>query len=431
MTPPTSAAEVPPPGGPDVPPAADPEATPWARRTFAALAHRNYRLFFVGMAISSVGGWARSAAQQKLVWDLTRDSAWLGWVGAASLLAIALATTPGGVLADRLDRRRVLMALQLVQGACSGTLATLTALGTVTPQAVLANAIALGLAGGAEMPFRQSYVVELVGKGGLRNAVALNSIMFNLPLALGPAVAGEIMARTSVAWVFAFDAVSYLAAFVGFALIRTPPRPRDADASVAGDGYLAGARYVRGHPESRSILVLLSLAMILGWAYTSQLAAYATEHLHADARGYGFLFSSSGIGACLGAAWVAGRPARRPRVAMRRALGAFALSLVAMGLFPTYAVAYSARVVAGFSMICFFATGNSTVQLGLPDAVRGRVMALWSFTFSLSLGAGQVLFGFAARHASVPATFVGGGALLFAVAALSSGAAAYRSRSTT
>ncbi len=412
-------------------PDAEPAATPWAKRTFAALAHRNYRLFFVGMAISSVGGWARSAAQQKLVWDLTRNSAWLGWVGAASLFSIALATTPGGALADRLDRRRVLMALQLVQGALSGTLAILTALGKVTPEAVLANAIGLGLAGGAEMPFRQSYIVELVGKGGLRNAVALNSIMFNLPLALGPAVAGEIMARTSVAWVFAFDAVSYVAAFVGFAMIKTAPRTPDAGAEGAGDGYLAGARYVRGHRESRSILVLLSLAMILGWAYTSQLAAYAEQSLAAGPRGYGFLFSSSGIGACLGAAWVAGRPAPRPHVAMRRALGAFALTLVAMGAFPTFAVAYAARVVAGFSMITFFATGNSTVQLGLPDAVRGRVMALWSFTFSLSLGLGQVLFGFAARHSSVPATFVVGGLLLFGVAALSSAAAAYRSRSTT
>ena len=195
----------------------------------------------------------------------------------------------------------------------------------------------MGLAGGAEMPFRQSYVVELVGKGGLRNAVALNSIMFNLPLALGPAVAGEIMARTSVAWVFAFDAVSYLAAFVGFALIRTPPREREpvaAGVDAGGDGYLAGARYVRGHRESRSILVLLSLAMVFGWAYTSQLAAYAEESLGVDARGYGLLYSSSGVGAVSRR-----RVGRRPAGAAaprrdRRALGVFALSLVVMGLFP-------------------------------------------------------------------------------------------------
>ena len=116
---------------------------------------------------------------------------------------------------------------------------------------------------------------------------------------------------------------------------------------------------------------------------------------------------------------------------MRRALGVFALSLVAMGAFPNYAVAYAARVVAGFAMISFFATGNSTVQLGLPDAVRGRVMALWSFTFSSSLGLGQLLFGFAARHGSVPATFVLGGFALLGVAALASAVAAYRSRSTT
>ena len=169
-------------------PDAEPAATPWAKRTFAALAHRNYRLFFVGMAISSVGGWARSAAQQSSS-GTSRGLRVARLVVAACLLG-SRCSTPGGALADRLDRRRG-WALHWSRGSLSCTLTILIALGKVTPEAVLANAIGLGLAGGAEMPFRQSYLVELVGKGGLRNAVALNSFMFNLPLALGPAVAAR------------------------------------------------------------------------------------------------------------------------------------------------------------------------------------------------------------------------------------------------
>ncbi len=415
-------------------PESDPSGVSWARRTFAALAHRNYRFFFIGMAVSSIGGWARSAGQQQLVWDLTGDERWLGWIGAAALFSIAFATLPAGALADRMDRRRVLMALQLIQAALSGTLATLTALGLVTPESILALAIALGIAGGAEMPFRQSYLVELVGKDGIRNAVALNSIMFNLPLAIGPAVAGEIMARAGLASVFAFDAVSYLAAFVGFARIKTPRRIAGPVRESMAGSLLGGARHVRMHAGELRILILLALAMILGWAYTSQLASYAERDLGVDARGYGFLYSSSGIGACLGAVWVAGRGPRRPHAAMLCAVGALAISLVVMGLWPVYPVAYGARVLAGFAMILFFAVGNSTVQLGLHDDVRGRVLALWSFTFSCSLGLGQLLFGVFARSYSVPASFiVGGGLLLVAVLAIAVTAArrGYRARSTT
>ena len=416
---------------PAPPPDPDPTEHSWAGRTFASLGHRNYRLFFIGMAISSIGGWARSAGQQQLVWELTRDERWLGWVGAATLFSIALATLPAGAFADRMDRRRVLMALQLIQASMSGTLAVLTARGHVTPGLILALSIGLGLAGGAEMPFRQSYLVELVGTGGIRNAVALNSIMFNLPLAIGPAIAGEIMARTGPASVFAFDAVSYLAAFAGFAFIRTPERiVRPARESLARSLF-GGARHVASHAEQRGILILLATAMILGWAYTSQLASYAEHDLHAGARGYGFLFSSSGIGACLGAVFVAGRGPRRPHVAMRLALATLAISLVAMGLFPVYEVAYGARVLAGFAMISFFAVGNSTVQIGLHDAVRGRVMALWSFTFSCSLGLGQLLFGVAASATSVPTTFVVGGVALLVAVGASAAVRAYRSRATT
>lgn len=393
----------------------EPPPLPWARRTFAALAQRNYRLFFVGMAVSSIGSWARSAGQQQLVWELTRDERWLGWVGAASLLAVALATLPSGAFADRHDRRRVLMGLTLVQATLSGTLALLTGLGAITAPVVLALAVALGLAAGAEMPFRQSFLVELVGRDGLRNAVALNSIMFNLPLAIGPAVAGEIMAHTGLGWVFAFDAASFLAAFVGFARIDVAPRPAGPAHESMARSLLGGARHVARHREPRAILALLSVAMVLGWAYTSQLAAYAERDLRVDARGYGFLYSSSGIGACLGAIFVAGRTVLHPRGWLLRSLVGMAVALLLMGAFPVYGVAYGARVLAGFSMICFFAVGNSTVQVGLPDEVRGRVMALWSFTFSCSLGLGQLLFGFAARHTSVPTTFAAGGAALFAV----------------
>jgi MFS family permease len=407
----------------------------WARRTFAAFANRDYRWFFGGMAVSSVGTWARTAAQQWLVWRMTGSETWLAWVSGASLLPIALASIPAGALADRHDRRRVLMGLQWVMLAISSALAAVVAAGRASPGLLVGAAAVLGALRGAEMPFRQSFLVEIVGRGTLRNAVALNSIMFNLPLILGPSLAGEIIATAGPAPVFALDAVSYLAPIVGFLRMRTPRRTAGPPRETVLEQILEAVRHLHGLRPARTLLLLLASAMFFGWSYTALLPAYADLLAPGDAALYGRLYSVGGLGAVLGALWIAGRHTANPVRLVTLALGGFSLAPAAMGAWPIPPVGFTARAVAGFCMISFFATANSTIQLSVPDDLRGRVMALWTFTFGLSLPLGQQAMGALAHATSVRTAFVAGGAVVIVA---SVAAAAFhgldlrqRSRSTT
>lgn len=380
----------------------------WTGRTFAALGHRDYRLFFVGMAVSSVGTWGRHAAQAWLVSDLTPDRRWLAWSSAASLLGIALFSFPGGALADRVNKRRMLFWVQVASLALSTVLTVLVATRTATPASVVALACGFGVVGGLEMPCRQAFVVEMVGRETLRNAIALNSLMFNLPLVLGPAVASLLADTLGPTSVFAFDALSYVAALVAFAQIRAGAAapPRAAARPVAE--LTAGFRYVAADRHARTVLLLLAVAMVCGWSYTSLLAAYARDTLHVGAHGYNLLYLSSGVGACVGALVTASRRPGRPLRTIVGALAVFLLSYAGVALARDLPWAVAARTVAGAAMITFFATGSTSIQLAVPDAIRSRVMALWTFTFALALPVGQVLLGELARTRSVPETYATG-----------------------
>ncbi|MBL9085605.1 MAG: MFS transporter [Planctomycetia bacterium] len=408
---------------------------PWAARTFAALGHRDYRLFFLGMAVSSVGTWGRHAAQAWLVSDLTPDRRWLAWSSAASLLGIALCSFPGGVLADRVNKRRLLFWVQVASLVLSTILTVLVATRTATPALVVALACGFGVVGGLEMPCRQGFVVEMVGRETLRNAIALNSLMFNLPLILGPALASVLADTLGPTSVFAFDALSYLAAIVAFAQIRAgaAPPPRAAARPVAE--LTAGFRYVAGDRATRTVLLLLAVAMVCGWSYTSLLAAYARDTLRTDAHGYNLLYLSSGVGACVGALVTASRRPGRPMRTIVGALAVFLVSYVGVAVARDLATAVVARTLAGAAMITFFATGSTSIQLSVPDAIRSRVMALWTFTFALALPVGQVILGELARTRSVPETYATGAvAMVVGVAAILVEAARrdlQRSRSTT
>jgi MFS family permease len=388
-----------------------PPPEPWARRTFAAFSNRNYRLFFSGQGLSMVGSWARSTGQQWLVFDLTGDTRLLGIVSALSLLPLALLAGVAGGIVDRVDKRRLLLAVQWFEMACSATLAVLVFTGVVTPLHVVVVALAMGLASAFEMPCRQAFMSEMVGREHLRNAVALNSAMFNLALIVGPAIAAEVMHRVGVAWVFVMDAASYLAAVVGFRLMNLPPRPKAAVPAAFRAHLQEGLRYAFDHRPVRTRMLLLGVAMLTGWAYSSVLAAYAMDVLHEGERGYGLLFSSSGIGACVGAVFVASRAPRRPDLVLYGALLTFCASLGAMAAVQTLYAAIACRAVAGLAMIVFFSTCNTTIQLDVPDSMRGRVLGLWALVFGATLPIGQLLYGFVSRRFGTPTAFAAGAAL--------------------
>lgn len=389
-----------------------PAGAAWAQRTFAAFAIRNYRLFFAGYCLSMIGSWARSAAQQWLVFRMTGSETLLSWVSAASLLPIPLLAIPAGALADRVDKRKMLLWIQVGEMALSATLAALVVTGLVVPVHVLAIAAGMGILMGFEMPCRQAFIVEMVGKSGLRNAVALNSVMFNLALVLGPAIGAQMMSSFGMASVFVFDTVSFVAAIVGFALIALPPRP-PVHPEPTGEALLAGLRHVVRDRVVRTLLLLLALAMVFGWSYASLLAAYARDVLHTGERGYGWLFASSGLGAILGAVWVAGHSSARPSRVILGSLMAFAASLAVAAFARDLPLAIIARTAAGFAMIAFFATANTAIQMSVPDAIRGRVMALWTMVFGASLPLGQLAMGAFAGRVGTPAAFGVGASVVF------------------
>ena len=385
-----------------------PPPEPWARRTFAAFANRNYRLFFAGQGLSMVGSWARSTGQQWLVYDLTGDERWLGVVSALSLLPLALLAGVAGAIVDRVDKRRLLVGVQWVEMSCSTVLAALVFTGVVTPMHVIVVALVMGLSSAFEMPCRQAFMADMVGRSHLRNAVALNSAMFNLALILGPAVGAEVMHRAGVAWVFVMDAASYLAAIVGFRLMDLAPRERGPVPARFRAHLHEGVRYTLAHRPVRTRMLLLAVGMLFGWAYSSVLAAYSRDVLHEGERGYGLLFASSGLGACVGAVFVASREFRRPDVLLVGALLLFCASLGAMAVVQTLHGAIVCRAVAGLAMIVFFSTCNTTIQLDVPDSMRGRVLGLWALVFGASLPVGQLLYGFVSRRWGTPAAFASG-----------------------
>jgi MFS family permease len=290
-------------------------------------------------------------------------------------------------------------------------LAALVFTEAVTPLHVVAIALLMGVASAFEMPCRQAFMSEMVGREHLRNAVALNSAMFNLALIVGPAVAAETMHRVGVGWVFVIDAASYLAAVAGFTLMDVAPRLAPVAAARFRAHLHEGVRYTLAHRPVRTRMLLLAVAMLCGWAYSSVLAAYSTDVLHEGERGYGLLFSSSGIGACIGAVFIASRAPARPDRVLLTSLLAFSASLGAMAAVHTLGAAVACRAVAGFSMIIFFSTCNTTIQLDVPDAMRGRVLGLWALVFGASLPVGQLLYGFVSRRYGTPTAFAAGGAL--------------------
>jgi MFS family permease len=406
-----------------------PPPAPWAGRTFAALGNSNYRAFFVGYCLSMIGSWARSAAQQWLVYDVappqTRER-WLSWVAAASLLPIPLLVIPLGAWVDRLDKRRALLRILVVEAAISAALAALVATGRATPASILALAAAQGVAVAFEMPCRQAFVVDMVGREGLRNAVALNSAMFNLALVAGPALGTWMMATFGLGSVFAFDAVSYAAAIAGLAAMRLPPPVRHPREESVLRSLLAGVVHVGRDRRLRAVLALLALAMVFGWSYASLLAAYSRDVLGGGQAAYGALFASSGVGACLGAVWVAGRASARPHRILFGSLWAFAASLLAMALARDLVTAVLSRAVAGAAMIVFFATGNATLQASVPDAIRGRAVAVWTFVFGASLPLGQLLMGAVAGRFGTPAAFAAGAAVVLLASAAVAAARPFR-----
>ena len=386
------------------------------RGALAALRHRNFRVFYAGQVFSLCGTWMQSTAQGWLVLELTNSSLLLGVVTAAGSLPSLVLTLWAGVVADRGDKRRIILIADLVMGAQSLALAVLTHLGLITYPVLLLLVLVLGTANAFEVPTRQSFFVELVGREDLPNAIALNSSAFNGTRIIGPALAGWVIGVAGVAACFYANAVSFLFVVLGLLMMRLPPfRPPERTTSTLDD-LREGIDFIRGDRLVRTLVWLIAAMSITAFPYAMLLPVFARDVLRVGAPGLGWLLAATGAGALAGGVALAAGGGRVPRgrLMIGSAL-AFCVFLFAFTFVRTLVPALVLLGLAGFTMILNNATLNALLQSLVPNRLRGRVMSVYVFMFLGMTPIGSLQAGALARALGAPAALAGGAAALFLI----------------
>jgi MFS family permease len=388
------------------------------RKTFSALKHRNFRLFFSGQLISFTGTWMTTTAQGWLVYQLTGSKALLGLVAAAASAPMLFFATWGGWVADRYPKRFVIVVTQTCQMILSLTIAALVWSKLVQPWHIIVLAILGGITMAFDMPARQSFVIEMTSREDLMNAISLNSSAFNCARIIGPSIAGFLMAQVGIAMCFLLDGLSFIAVIAGLLMMRLPKhRLIKSEASAIGQA-LEGFRYVWSHRRVLTILSLFAVVGIFGWSYSVLMPAFAHDVLHLGANGYGMLMAGSGVGALAAALTVASAGHILPTRFM--ALGGIGIFSGALALFAFTRNLYLGTLllaIVGFGIVLYFSTSNTVLQSIVPDEMRGRVMGIWTLIFGGMIPLGSLQAGLMADFLGTPATMAIG-ALICALAAV-------------
>jgi len=385
-----------------------------------ALNHRDFRLFIAGQLISLIGTWMQSVAQSWLVLELTNSPFKLGLIGTLQFGPMLCFSFLAGAIADRLPKRRLIIGTQTALMCQAFTLALLAWLGHVQYWHVAVLAGCYGLANTLDMPARQSFIVEMTSRDDLTNAIALNSAMFNGARMVGPAVAGLLVDRFGVAPAFGLNGLSFVAVIVALSAMHTEGLPRDRTGTTVRQDIAAGLRYALGTPRVALILGLLLVVSLFVINHNVLVPLLARDVLHEGAHGFGLLMAALGLGAITGALILAVFGKSRLPVAMLlcAAIALCALT-VALAAIRSFWPAAALLTLVGLAQIVFMASCNTTLQLTVPDDLRGRIMSLYAFVFVGVTPVGSFLVGTVAEGFGVPAAYaVGGGAGLVAVVTL-------------
>jgi MFS family permease len=381
-----------------------------------ALRSRNYRLFFIGQAISLVGMWMQMTAQSWLMYRLTDSAFAVGLLGAAQTGPGLLIGPFAGALADRYDRRALLVVTNVLSILPALAIAVLTLADRIHPATLGALALLAGLIRSTEMPARQALVPSIVEREHMLNAISLNSALFNSARVVGPALAGAVMAVSNEGWCFLAHAISFVGPVFALTALRLPapvPRPHSGQ-SVLGE-VLEGVRYVRGEPFVRALLGGLALASLVGMPYSVLLPSFAREVLGGDSGTYSALTSAVGVGAIVSALLLASRRSLTGLERIPAAGGAlFGAGLLLVSFAPSVAIALPLMSLVGMGFMAQMTTTNTLLQLDVPDRLRGRVMALHSALFLGVVPIGGIVAGRLADRIGDASVLAGGGALLFA-----------------
>lgn len=376
-----------------------------------ALRYRNYRLFFFGQGISVIGTWMQQTALGWLVYRLTGNKLLLGVVAFCMQIPVFFLAPLAGVIADRVDRRRLVIATQTLALVQATVLGVLTLAGVVAIWHILVLSAVLGVVNAFDMPTRQSFVVQMLDSpADLPNALALNSLVVNSARIIGPAIAGQVIFLWGEGRCFLVNAVSYLAVVIALVAMRVRPRKRVAKHPALLVSLKEGARYVAGSPPIRSVLLLLAAMSVLGMPYSIQLPVFARDILHGDSRTQGMLLGAVGVGAVAAVLYLAVRTSVRGlgRI-MALACGVFGAALIAFSFSTWLPLSMGLLMVAGFGAVVQIIGANTLVQTLVDDDKRGRVMSFHTMCFMGMGPFGNLLIGGLAAGLGAPAAVLLGG----------------------
>jgi MFS family permease len=383
--------------------------------TLRAFRHRNYRLFFAGQMVSLVGTWMQSVAQAWLVYRLTGSAALLGIVSFASQFPIFLLAPLGGAVADSYPRRHAMIAIQAASMMLAFPLAVLTFFNRIQVWEIVVLSILLGVVSAFDIPVRHSFVVEMVGREDLMNAIALNSSMMNTARVLGPAIAGVLVAAVGEAWCFLLNGISYLAVIVCLTFITAGNHSHREQHGSWLAAMARGFQFVLHNRPVSALLILVGLSSLMGTPYMVLMPIFADQILKGGARELGILMGSSGIGALFGALLLAGRrDVRGLGNWVMIGCGTFGVSLILFALSRNFWISVFLLLPVGFTMMVQIASSNTLIQAMVPDQLRGRVIAVYSMMFMGMMPVGGLLGGFLANRLGAPLTVIAGGVVCIA-----------------
>jgi len=383
-----------------------------------ALRHRNYQLFFAGQLISLIGTWMDQVAESWLVYRLTGSALLLGTVAFASQIPVFLLAPIGGALADRVDRRKILICTQSSMMLLTFMLAWLTLSHRVHIWQVVTLAALTGVVNAIDLPARQAFVVDMVSRADLVNAIALNSSMFNGARVVGPALAGIVVAAIGEGWCFFANGVSFLAVIAGLAMM-TIDRPRMAIEGSPLENIIEGFKFVGQSGPVRALMMLLGLVSFTAMPYAVLMPLFADKILHGGAQALGLLMGCSGVGALCGALTLAMRKSLKGlSLWVAVSCAGFGVALLAFSFSRTLWLSAVLLVPAGFCVMIQMASSNTLIQSMVPDRLRGRVMAVYAMTFMGMAPMGALLAGSLAHKLGAPMTVGLGGVVAIAGAAV-------------
>lgn len=388
-------------------------------KTFSAMRSPNFRLWFFGQVVSLVGTWMQTTAQGYLVYEITQSPAYLGYVATANGLPTLFFTLFGGIVADKISKRKLIIITQSSMMVLAFILAVLTFTGLVQAWHIIILAFLLGIANSFDAPARQAFVVEMVDREDLSNAIALNSSIFNLGVVIGPAVSAIVYALVGPAWCFTINGITFIAVISALALMKMKPAQIVPSKGSPLTNLAEGLKYVLQERRIRLILVYVSILSIFGFSLLTLVPAWAVSILGGDVTTNGWLLSARGVGSLIGALMVAYIGSRQVRGKLWQA-GWYVMpfALLGFGLVRHIPGSLTLMMLLGWGMMIVLNISNALIQSYVPDLLRGRVMSVYVLVFFGSSTIGSFLAGNVASALGEPVmVYIGAGVMFLAMLA--------------